>query len=181
MVRDHVKGFAELQIDDTRCPSPVHRCHYSITEGHQIGQVQSALNKATLAILNHLFSSSCSSPLETPVHIPISSSFSLVSISTIELNLAAKVKGNKKLFYKYINSKRRTRENLHSLLDEAANVTAEDKEKAVEWAAQRGGEVTEPGGVQRPFGCCAEGHGLARTIGEGRMVGLGDPAGLFQP
>ena len=51
-------------------------------------------------------------------------------ISTIELNLAAGVKGNKKLFYKYINSKRRTRENLHSLLDEAGNVTTEDKEKA---------------------------------------------------
>ena len=32
----------------------------------------------------------------------------------LELNLAAGVKGNKKLFYKYINSKRRTRENLHS-------------------------------------------------------------------
>ena len=48
----------------------------------------------------------------------------------LELNLAAGVKGNKKLFYKYINSKRRTRENLHSLLDEAGNVTTEDKEKA---------------------------------------------------
>ena len=29
-------------------------------------------------------------------------------------------------------------------------------------------------------GCCIEGHGLARTIGDGRMVGL-DPVGLFQP
>ena len=48
----------------------------------------------------------------------------------LELKLAAGVKGNKKLFYKYINSKRRTRENLHSLLDEAGNVTTEDKEKA---------------------------------------------------
>ena len=48
----------------------------------------------------------------------------------LELNLAAGVKGNKKLFYKYINSKRRTRENLHSLLDEAGIVTTEDKEKA---------------------------------------------------
>ena len=26
-----------------------------------------------------------------------------------------------------------------------------------------------------------EGHGLARTIGEGQMVGLDDPVGLFQP
>ena len=47
--------------------------------------------------------------------------------------------------------------------------------------AQRGGGVTEPGGVQRAFGCCAEGHGLAQTIGDGRMVGLDDPVGLFQP
>jgi len=36
-------------------------------------------------------------------------------------------------------------------------------------------------GVQRAFGCCVEGHGLAGTIGEGRMVGLDDPVGLFQP
>ena len=35
-------------------------------------------------------------------------------------------------------------------------------------------------GVQRAFGCCVEGHGLAGTIGEGRMVGLDDPVGLFQ-
>ena len=48
----------------------------------------------------------------------------------LELNLAAGVKRSKKLFYKYINSKRRTRENLHSLLNEAGNVTTEDKEKA---------------------------------------------------
>ena len=50
-----------------------------------------------------------------------------------------------------------------------------------ERAAQRGGGVTDPGGVQRAFGCCVEGHGLARTIGDGWMVGLGDPVGLFQP
>ena len=36
-------------------------------------------------------------------------------------------------------------------------------------------------GVQRAFGCCIEGHGLVGTIGEGRMVGLDDPVGLFQP
>jgi len=49
---------------------------------------------------------------------------------------------------------------------------------ALEWAAQ---SVTDPGSVQGTFGCCVEGHGLARTIGEGRMVGLDDPVGLFQP
>ena len=43
------------------------------------------------------------------------------------------------------------------------------------------GGVTEPGGVQRAFGRCVEGRGLVRTIGEGRMVGLRDPVGLFQP
>jgi len=32
---------------------------------------------------------------------------------------------------------------------------------------QRGGGVTDPGGVQRAFGCCVEGHGLARTTGDG--------------
>ena len=56
------------------------------------------------------------------------------------------------------------------------------KGQALEWAAQRGGRVTDPGGgVQRAFGCCVEGRGLARTIGDGQMVGLDDPVGLFQP
>jgi len=40
------------------------------------------------------------------------------------------VKENKKSFYKYINGKRRTKENFHPLLDAAGNVTTEDKEKA---------------------------------------------------
>ena len=53
--------------------------------------------------------------------------------------------------------------------------------EALEEAAQGGGGVTDPGGVQRAFGCCVEGHGLARTIGEGQMVGRDDPVGLFQP
>ena len=48
----------------------------------------------------------------------------------LELNLAVGVKENKKLFYKYINSKRRAKENLHPLLDMAGYVTTEDKEKA---------------------------------------------------
>jgi len=29
--------------------------------------------------------------------------------------------------------------------------------------------------------CCVEGHGLGGTNGEGQMVGLDDPVGLFQP
>ena len=31
------------------------------------------------------------------------------------------------------------------------------------------------------FGCCVEGRGLVRTIGDGWMVGLDDLVGLFQP
>ena len=34
---------------------------------------------------------------------------------------------------------------------------------------------------QGTFGCCVEGHGLVRTIGDGWMVGLDHPVGLFQP
>ena len=32
---------------------------------------------------------------------------------------------------------------------------------------QGGGGVTDHGGVQGMFGCCVEGHGLVRTIGDG--------------
>ena len=53
--------------------------------------------------------------------------------------------------------------------------------QALEWAAQGGGGVTDPGGVQGTFGRCVEERGLARTIGDGWMVGLSDPVGLFQP
>ena len=35
----------------------------------------------------------------------------------LELNLATAVKDKRKYFYKYINIKRRTKENLHPLLD----------------------------------------------------------------
>jgi len=52
--------------------------------------------------------------------------------------------------------------------------------QALEWAAHRGGAVTDTGGVQGVFGLCVEGHGLVRTVGDGWMVGLGDPVGLFQ-
>ena len=51
----------------------------------------------------------------------------------------------------------------------------------LKWAAQGRGGVTDPGGVQRAFGCCVEGHGLLSTIGDGWMVGLDDPVGLLQP
>jgi len=53
--------------------------------------------------------------------------------------------------------------------------------QGVHLAAQGGGGVTDPGGVQGTFGRYVEGHGLVRTIGDGWMAGLGDPVGLFQP
>ena len=43
----------------------------------------------------------------------------------LELNLATKVKENNKYFYKYINSKRRARENLHPLLYAEGNLVTQ--------------------------------------------------------
>jgi len=46
---------------------------------------------------------------------------------------------------------------------------------------QRGGGVTNLGGVQGALRCRVEGRGLVRTIGDGCMVGLDDLGGLFHP
>ena len=51
----------------------------------------------------------------------------------------------------------------------------------LEWAAQGGGGVTNPGGVQGMFRCCVEGRGLVGNIGDRWKVGLDDLVGLFQP
>ena len=48
----------------------------------------------------------------------------------LELKLATKVKENNKHFYKYIDSKRRARENLHPLLDAKGNLVTKDQDKA---------------------------------------------------
>ncbi|KAK4810854.1 hypothetical protein QYF61_008826 [Mycteria americana] len=48
----------------------------------------------------------------------------------LELNLATAVKDNKKCFYKYINNRRRAKENLHPLLDAGANIVTKAEEKA---------------------------------------------------
>jgi len=53
--------------------------------------------------------------------------------------------------------------------------------QALQWAAQRGGGVTDPGGVQGMFRHCVEGHSLVRTVAARWIVGLGDPLNLFQP
>ena len=48
----------------------------------------------------------------------------------LELRLATAERENKKSFYKYINGKRRTKDNFYPLIDAVGNVTTEDKEKA---------------------------------------------------
>ena len=53
--------------------------------------------------------------------------------------------------------------------------------QALEWAAQGGGGVINPGDIQGTFRCCGEGHGLVRTTGGGWTVGLDDLVGLIQP
>ena len=53
--------------------------------------------------------------------------------------------------------------------------------KRVERGSQGGAGVTNPGGVQGMFGHCVEGHGLVRSIGDRRILGLGDLVGLFRP
>ena len=48
----------------------------------------------------------------------------------LEINLPSAVKNNKKCFYKYVSSKRKTRESLHPLLDAGGNMVTSDEEKA---------------------------------------------------
>ena len=51
----------------------------------------------------------------------------------------------------------------------------------LQWAAQGGGGVAVPGGVQEVFQCCTDRHGLVGNTGGRRMVGLDGLGGLFQP
>ncbi|GAB0205785.1 hypothetical protein GRJ2_003044100 [Grus japonensis] len=48
----------------------------------------------------------------------------------LELNLPTVARGNKKCFYKYINNKKRAKENLHPLLNAEGNIATKDGEKA---------------------------------------------------
>ena len=51
----------------------------------------------------------------------------------------------------------------------------------LEWAAQGGGGITNPVGIQEMFRRCTEGHGLVGNTGGSWMVGLDDLRGVFQP
>ena len=57
MMQDQVKDLALFQVDNISWPSFIYQCHYSITEGYQIGQVQSAICETVLAVLDHLLNS----------------------------------------------------------------------------------------------------------------------------
>ena len=52
------------------------------------------------------------------------------SKAQLEINLASAIKDNKECFYKYVNSKRKTTERLHPLLDTGGNMAMSDEEKA---------------------------------------------------
>ena len=52
--------------------------------------------------------------------------------------------------------------------------------QALAEAAQGGGEVTVPAGVEM-FRCCTEGHGLVGNTGAKWMVELDDLRDLFRP
>lgn len=54
VMQESVKQFAQVQVDDVSCYSVVHQCCYFITEGHQISQASSAIDKVMLAVLYHL-------------------------------------------------------------------------------------------------------------------------------
>ena len=53
--------------------------------------------------------------------------------------------------------------------------------QVLEWVAQGGDGVTNPGDVQGMVRHCVAGHGLVRTIGDRWTAGLDDLVGLFQP
>jgi len=55
-----------------------------------------------------------------------------------------------------------------------------ERELALEWAAQGGGGVTIPAGVQKMFRCCIEGHDFLGNIDGRWTVELDDLGGLFQ-
>ena len=48
----------------------------------------------------------------------------------LELNLATIVRYNKKCFYKYVNNKKRAKENIYPLFDTEGNIATRDEEKA---------------------------------------------------
>ena len=59
VVRDNVKCFAQIQVDDISYSSLTHQCCNPVVEGHQICQARFACSEAMLAVTNHFFVSKC--------------------------------------------------------------------------------------------------------------------------
>jgi len=53
-MRNSVKCFPQIQVDDIICSSLIHQCSNPITEGHHTCQALLALGEAMLAVTNHL-------------------------------------------------------------------------------------------------------------------------------
>jgi len=68
----------------------------------------------------------------------------------LEFNLTRDVKDNKKCFFKYISSKRDTRENVELLLNEVGALVMEDTEKAESLNAFFASVFTAKAGPQAP-------------------------------
>ena len=80
----------------------------------------------------------------------------------MELNLARDVKDNKKGFCKYIGDKRKTRENVGPLLNEAGDLVTQDMEKAEVLNAFFASVFTSKTGLQESLAPETRGKGCSK-------------------